>query len=463
VGIIIIMIDLLWNMLTFIISLTTLVAVHEFGHFWVARRCGVYVERFSIGFGKRLWSTKDAKGTEYIIALIPLGGYVKMLDERIQTVPLQLKNQAFNNKTILQRTAIISAGPLANFLFALLAWLCAFMIGVRDVRSLIIDVIPNSIAEKSGMIIGMELKSVDGVKTPCWNSARLELLKKVGQQVPVEVVMTKSGQLEKKILDLRDWDLGNNNQDQLFNLGIMPCCYQFTSVLSHIAPNSPAEKAGLRIGDKIVRVNHDLLDSWLSFLTLIRKNPNQSLILEIERQGAPVILTLKLGEKWVNISRSGNRIQEGFAGIMLEMLPLKDIERYEVTCRYNLYSAFSHAAQKVWETISLTVSTLTKLILGKIPLNHLGGPISIAIGAGASANNGFVYYLIFLALISVNLGIVNLLPLPILDGGHLLFLAMEKSRGRPISEKIQNFSYRIGLIFLLLLIVIALYNDFSRF
>ncbi|WP_158380094.1 sigma E protease regulator RseP [Candidatus Williamhamiltonella defendens] len=458
------MIDLLWKMFTFIISLTILVAVHEFGHFWVARRYGVYVERFSIGFGKRLWSTKDAKGTEYIIALIPLGGYVKMLDERIQTVPLQLKDQAFNNKTILQRTAIISAGPLANLLFAFLAWVCAFMIGVRDVRSLIIDVIPNSIAEKSGMSIGMELKSVDGVKTPCWNSARLELLKKAGhQRVAVEVVMTKSSQLEKKILDLRDWDLRNNTQDQLFNLGIMPCCYEFTSVLSHIVPNSPAEKAGLRIGDKIVKVNHDLLDSGLSFLTLIRKNPNQSLILEIERQGAPVILTLKLGEKLVNFGQSENKIQEGFAGIMVEILPLKDIERYEVTCRYNLYIALSHAFQKVWERISLTMITLTKLILGEISLNHLGGPIFIAIGAGAAANNGFVYYLIFLALISINLGIVNLLPLPILDGGHLLFLAMEKYIGRPISEKIQNFSYRIGLIFLLLLILIALYNDFSRF
>ncbi len=243
----------------------------------------------------------------------------------------------------------------------------------------------------------------------------------------------------------------------------MPCCYEFTSVLSHRAPNSPAEKAGLRIGDTIVKVNHDFLDSWLSFLTLIRKNPNQSLILEIERKGAPVILTLKLGEKLVNIGRSENKIQEGFAGIMLEILPVKDIERYEVTCRYNLYTALSYAFQKVWERISLTMITLKKLILGEISLNHLGGPIFIAIGAGAAANNGFVYYLIFLASISINLGIGNLLPLPILDGGHLLFLAMEKYIGRPISEKIQNFSYRIGLIFLLFLILIALYNDFSRF
>lgn len=458
------MIDLIWNSVAFIIALVTLVAVHEYGHFWVARRCGVHVERFSIGFGKTLWSTKDAKGTEFVIALVPLGGYVKMLDERIQAIPSELKNQAFNNKTILQRTAIISAGPLANFLFALLAWWLVFMIGMPDIRPVIIEVIPGSIAEKSGFTAGMELKSVDGIETPGWNSARLALLQKTGQQqVPVEVLILKSGQWEKKLLDLRDSNLNPNTHDQLFSLGITPCCYKFTTVLSHIAPSSPAEKSGLRIGDKMVKVNDHLLDHWSSFVHLIRKNPNQSLKLEIERQGILMTLTLKPGVKKFSIGHSESGIQEGFAGVMPKILPVKDIEKYTVNRQYNVFSALSEATQKVWQMTSLMTNMLKKLILGEIKLDNLGGPISIARDAGASANDGAVYYLIFLALISINLGIINLLPLPVLDGGHLLFLAIEKCKGKPLSENTQHFVYRIGMIFLLLLISIALYNDFSRF
>ncbi|ABX85772.1 sigma E protease regulator RseP [Yersinia pestis] len=450
------MMSILWSLAAFIVALGILITVHEFGHFWVARRCGVRVERFSIGFGKALWRRTDRQGTEYVIALIPLGGYVKMLDERVEAVAPELRHQSFNNKTVLQRAAIVSAGPIANFLFAIVAYWLVFIIGVPSVRPVIGDISPQSIAAQANISSGMELKSVDGIETPDWDSVRLALISRIGdKQMQVGVAPFGSDNVVEKTLDLRQWQFEPDKQDPVVALGIIPRGPQIESVLAEVQPGAAAQKAGLQAGDRIVKVNGQLLDRWKTFVLQVRDNPGQPLVLDIERESTPLSLTLIPDTKSVGENRS-----EGFAGVVPKVIPLPD--EYKTIRQYGPFTAVYQAGDKTWQLMRLTVSMLGKLITGDVKLNNLSGPISIAQGAGLSAEYGLVYYLMFLALISVNLGIINLFPLPVLDGGHLLFLAIEKLKGGPVSERVQDFSYRIGSILLVLLMGLALFNDFSR-
>ena len=449
------MLSILWNLAAFIIALGVLITVHEFGHFWVARRCGVRVERFSIGFGKALWRRTDKSGTEYVIAMIPLGGYVKMLDERAEPVAPELRHYAFNNKTVGQRAAIIAAGPIANFLFAIFAYWLVFIIGVPGVRPVVGEITPNSIAAQAQIQPGTELKAVDGIETPDWDAVRLQLVSKIGDEhTTLSVAQFGSNQRQDKTLDLRHWAFEPDKEDPVSSLGIRPRGPQIESVLSEVQVNSAASKAGLQAGDRIVKVNGQPLTQWMTFVTLVRDNPDKPLALDIERQGSSLSLTLTPDSKQVNGKA------EGFAGVVPKVIPLPD--EYKTVRQYGPFSAILEASDKTWQLMKLTVSMLGKLITGDVKLNNLSGPISIAQGAGMSAEFGIIYYLMFLALISVNLGIINLFPLPVLDGGHLLFLAIEKLKGGPVSERVQDFSYRIGSILLVLLMGLALFNDFSR-
>ena len=449
------MLSILWNLAAFIVALGVLITVHEFGHFWVARRCGVRVERFSIGFGKALWRRTDKLGTEYVIALIPLGGYVKMLDERAEPVAPELRHYAFNNKTVGQRAAIIAAGPIANFLFAIFAYWLVFIIGVPGVRPVVGEITPNSIAAQAQIQPGTELKAVDGIETPDWDAVRLQLVAKIGDEhTTLSVAQFGSNQRQDKTLDLRQWAFEPDKEDPVSSLGIRPRGPQIEPVLSEVQVNSAASKAGLQAGDRIVKVNGQPLTQWMTFVTLVRDNPDKPLALDIERQGRSLSLTLTPDSKQVNGKA------EGFAGVVPKVIPLPD--EYKTVRQYGPFSAVLEASDKTWQLMKLTVSMLGKLITGDVKLNNLSGPISIAQGAGMSAEFGIIYYLMFLALISVNLGIINLFPLPVLDGGHLLFLAIEKLKGGPVSERVQDFSYRIGSILLVLLMGLALFNDFSR-
>ncbi|MFB1420654.1 sigma E protease regulator RseP [Citrobacter freundii] len=449
------MLSILWNLAAFIVALGVLITVHEFGHFWVARRCGVRVERFSIGFGKALWRRTDKLGTEYVIALIPLGGYVKMLDERAEPVAPELRHYAFNNKTVGQRAAIIAAGPIANFLFAIFAYWLVFIIGVPGVRPVVGEITPNSIAAQAQIQPGTELKAVDGIETPDWDAVRLQLVAKIGDEhTTLSVAQFGSNQRQDKTLDLRQWAFEPDKEDPVSSLGIRPRGPQIEPVLSEVQVNSAASKAGLQAGDRIVKVNGQPLTQWTTFVTLVRDNPDKPLALDIERQGSSLSLTLTPDSKQVNGKA------EGFAGVVPKVIPLPD--EYKTVRQYGPFSAVLEASDKTWQLMKLTVSMLGKLITGDVKLNNLSGPISIAQGAGMSAEFGIIYYLMFLALISVNLGIINLFPLPVLDGGHLLFLAIEKLKGGPVSERVQDFSYRIGSILLVLLMGLALFNDFSR-
>ncbi len=388
--------------------------------------------------------------------MIPLGGYVKMLDERVETVAPELRHEAFNNKTVWQRAAIVSAGPIANFLFAILAYWVVFIIGVPSYRPVIGEITPQSIAAHAEISPGMELKSVDGIETPDWESVRLALVTKIGDaQTEVEIAPFGTSQKVSKTLDLRHWSFEPDKEDPVRSLGMIPRGPQIESVLAEVQTGSAAQKAGLQAGDRIVKVDGQPLGRWVTLVKRIHNAPGLPLVLEIERNGAPLSLTLIPDTKPVGKDKA-----VGFAGIIPKVIPLPD--EYKTIRQYGPFSALYQAGDKTWQLMHLTVSMIGKLITGDVKLNNLSGPISIAQGAGASAEVGFVYYMMFLALISVNLGIINLFPLPVLDGGHLLFLAIEKLKGGPVSERVQDYSYRIGSILLVLLMGLALFNDFSR-
>ncbi|WP_312183591.1 sigma E protease regulator RseP [Pantoea sp. CTOTU46764] len=448
------MLSILWSFAAFIVALGVLITVHEFGHFWVARRCGVKVERFSIGFGKALWRRSDRQGTEYVIALIPLGGYVKMLDERVESVPAELRHQAFNNKTVLQRASIIAAGPIANFIFAIFAYWVVFIHGVPGVRPVVGEILNGSVAAEAQITSGMELKAVDGIETPDWDAVRMALIGKIGDS-DATLTVSQFGEeaTQQKQLNLRDWQFEPDKQDPVVALGIRPRGPQIETTLAEVQANSPASNAGLQAGDRIVKVDGQPLSQWQAFAAQVRDNPGKNMALDIERNGEPVALTLTPEAK-------PGKEAEGFAGVIPRVIPLPD--EYKTVRQYGPFAAIGEASVKTWQLMKLTVSMLGKLINGDVKLNNLSGPISIAQGAGLSAEYGVIYYLMFLALISVNLGIINLFPLPVLDGGHLLFLAIEKIKGGPVSERVQDFSYRIGSILLVLLMGLALFNDFSR-
>ncbi|MGD8205740.1 sigma E protease regulator RseP [Pantoea sp. FN0305] len=445
------MLSFIWSLAAFIVALGVLITVHEFGHFWVARRCGIRVERFSIGFGKALWRRRDRLGTEYVIALIPLGGYVKMLDERVESVPPELRHQSFNNKSVLQRAAVIAAGPVANFLFAIFAYWLVFIHGVPGVRPVTGEILSGSVAAEAQISPGMELKAVDGIETPDWDAVRMALIGKIGDtDVTLTLSPFGSSQRVEKQVDLRNWHFEPDKQDPVVALGIAPRGPEIETVLAEVQANSPASAAGLQAGDRIVKVDGRSLADWRQFVNLVRESPDKAIALDVERQGEFVSLTLTPAAKG----------SEGFAGVVPRVLPLP--EEYKTVRQYGPFAAIGEAGGKTWQLMKLTVSMLGKLITGDVKLNNLSGPISIAQGAGMSAEYGVIYYLMFLALISVNLGIINLFPLPVLDGGHLLFLAIEKIKGKPVSERVQDFSYRIGSVLLVLLMGLALFNDFSR-
>lgn len=447
----------IWSLAAFIIAIGVLITVHEFGHYWVARRCGVYVERFSIGFGKTLWRKVDKHGTEFVLAIIPLGGYVKMLDERVGEVVPERRHQAFNNKTVGQRAAIISAGPIANFLLAIVVYWIVFMIGVPSVKPVIEDVKPGSIAAIANFEPKMELKSIDGIETPDWNSVRLALVGKIGDhELTAQVLPSGYNEPMTKTVDLTTWQFDPEKQDPILSLGIMPVSAKIDPVIQKVTEGLAGERAGLQKGDRIVSVNGEVLGLWNPVTRIIRNNPGVPLKLEVQRSQQLVSLTLTPD------SQDGQRGEKiGFAGVELSVLPLAD--EYKMVQQYGPFSAFYQASDKTWQLMKLTVNMMGKLVVGDVKLNNLSGPISIAKGAGVSAESGLVYYLMFIALISVNLGIINLFPLPVLDGGHLIFLLIEKIKGSPVSERVQDFSFRIGAMALILLMGLALFNDFSRF
>jgi len=450
------MMGVLWNIASFVVALGILIAVHEWGHFWVARRCGVKVERFAIGFGKPLWRWMGRDGTEYVIAAVPLGGYVKMLDERIEEVPEALRHQAFNNKSVWQRMAIVAAGPGANFLFAVFAFWLMFLIGVPGVRPVVDQVMPGSIAAEAGVPGQFEITSVSGQAVDSWEEAHLELVSHMGESELVLRGHPLGSTLESRYrLDLSQWQFDPERDSPLASLGLQPVMATLTLTLAEVMPDSAAAQAGLKVGDRLLRLDGQPLRSWQQLVDTVQQRPGEVLALQLERGPATQTLTVKVGER---IGADG--VATGYLGVAPVVEPLPD--SYLLERQYGPLKSLWIGLDKTWALMALTVKMVGKLVTGDVSLSHLSGPISIAKGAGSSAEYGLVYFLSFLALISVNLGIINLFPLPVLDGGHLFFFAIEALTGRPVPEKIQEIGFKIGVMVLLILMSIALFNDFTR-
>lgn len=451
------MTGIIWNLFAFIVALGVLVAVHEFGHFWVARRCGIKVEKFSIGFGKALWQRVGKDGTQYSIAAIPLGGYVKMLDGRVDDIPPELQGQAFDHKTLWQRAAVVAAGPVFNFLFAIIAYWLVFTIGVPTVKPVVGEVSSYSIAADAGIAPGMEILDVSGTRTPDWESVNMELASHIGDDsLTMTVTSPESvGLQEIKTLNLSSWNFDPESESAMGALGFKPFTPEISLTLINVAKDGAGAKAGLEVGDELQFVGGQKITQWQQVVDSIQNHPGEPITVDVLRQGEPVSLVLTPERKDL-----GNGKVIGFAGIAPKVADWPSDYRFEL--QFGVFESFSKAVDKTGQIIGLTVSMLKKLVVGDVGLNNLSGPISIAKGAGATADYGLVYFLGFLALISVNLGIINLVPLPMLDGGHLLFFAIEAVIRRPVPEKVQEMGYRIGGAIIFSLMAVAIFNDFTR-
>ncbi|GAK85343.1 membrane-associated zinc metalloprotease [Vibrio ponticus] len=414
------MTGILWNFISFIVALGILVAVHEFGHFWVARRCGVKVERFSIGFGKSIWRKVAQDGTEYTISMIPLGGYVKMLDSRVDDIPAEMEQYAFDKKPLIKRTAIVAAGPAFNFLFAIFAYWLVFLIGVPAVKPVIGQVEARSIAAQAGLESGMELKAISGVKTADWESVNMQLVSHIGEQTLTMTVLPNDtiGMEQQVKLDLSGWKFDPESQSAMSALGFKPYTPEISTTLASVSDASAGQLAGLIAGDTIVAIDNQAITQWQQLVQAVRSSPNKPLSVAVMRDEQLMTLTLIPQSKEL---QDGSLI--GFAGIAPEVAEWQ--ENYRFDLQFGVFESIGKAVDKTGQVIDLTFTMLKKLVVGDVGLNNLSGPITIAKGAGTTADYGLVYFLGFLALISVNLGIINLVPLPMLDGGHLLFFAIE--------------------------------------
>jgi len=449
------MIDFLWNLASFVIALGILVTVHEYGHFWVARKNGVKVERFSVGFGRAIWRKTGKDGTEYVLAMIPLGGYVKMLDERVDDVQPEDKDKTFNGKTVYQRIAIVAAGPMANFVFAFFAFYLMFLIGVPSVKPIIGDIAPSSIAGQANLVEGSEIVSVSGNTTRDWQDVNLALIAEIGSKnIEFKTKHRDTQYVTTFILNTSDWQFSPDKTSALTSLGITPFRPKVHNELAMVAEDSPAALGGLLAGDKLIAVGDTKTDDWLSFSKEIKLFPAQKVLITINRDGE--VLTLPVIPK--RIEQSGKSV--GYIGVA----PKADAwpQSLLIELSYGPIDAIKESAQRTWNLTALTFSMIGKLITGDVSVKNLSGPIGIAQGAGSSAGHGFVYFLGFLALISINLGIINLLPLPVLDGGHLLYYVIELLTGKEVPEKVQEAGFKFGALALLMLMAIGLFNDFSR-
>lgn len=441
----------LWNLASFVVALGILVTVHEFGHFWVARRCNVKVLRFSIGFGKSLFSWKGKTGTEYVIAAIPLGGYVRMLDERVDEVSPEERDVCFNDKSVWQRIAILAAGPMANFIFAIFAYWCIYLIGAQAIKPVIGELTPGSFAEKSMLEPGSEIVMVDNKSMKDWNQVSLALVEALGEDA-VTVTLKQDGRItpQQYTLNIKGWTFDPDKQDVLTSLGIVPFRPEATQTIGRVSAGTPGEKAGLRKGDVLIGIDNQKAENWQQVQTWIAQKPNENVTLMVEREGDVVALPATLAQ----------RNDKGFLGVSVVYHPWP--EDMIVTLDYGPLESVLVAAEQTWRLTELSVKMIGKLLTGTLSVKNLSGPISIAQGAGYSAGFGLVAFLSFLALISVNLGVINLLPLPVLDGGHLLYYLIELLTGRPVPEKIQEVGFKVGAMLLMTMMGIAIFNDLAR-
>lgn len=448
---------LIQNILAVIVVLGLLVTFHEFGHFWVARRCGVKVLRFSVGFGKPLWSTVDRHGTEFAVAAIPLGGYVKMLDEREAPVPDEQLDQAFNRKNVWQRIAIVAAGPLANFLLAIVAYWALFVAGTTTVMPIVGEVEPDSPAAEAGLAHGSEITSIQGDAMRSWEEINLKLVSIIGFSGELTVEALPEGSSTPRVyqLPVNNYLVRQDPPQPLQSLGITPWRPDLPAVLGQVVDGQAAAQAGLQPGDRILSLNGEAVSDWMQFVAMIRDSAGQTLDVSYQRGEEQGALSLTPGS---NTVEGGREI--GYIGAGVQQVSWPDELQREI--RYGPVEAVGQALSRTGEMTLLTVDAIRKMLVGLISPSNLSGPITIAQISGDSARAGMEAFVGFLAYLSISLAVLNLLPIPVLDGGHLLYYFIEVVRGRPVSEQTQAVGLRIGLAMVGTLMLMALYFDLMR-
>ncbi|WP_434605480.1 RIP metalloprotease RseP [Pseudomonas sp. R1-7] len=439
-----------------LVALGVLVTFHESGHFWVARRCGVKVLRFSVGFGMPLLRWHDKQGTEFVVAAIPLGGYVKMLDEREGEVPPDQLDQSFNRKTVRQRIAIVAAGPIANFLLALVFFWALAMLGSEQVRPVIGAVEAGSVAARAGLGAGQEIVAIDGEPTSGWAAVNLQLVRRLGESGSLHMMVREEGSTadSPRELVLDNWLKGADEPDPIRSLGIRPWRPALPPVLAELDPKGPAQAAGLKTGDRLLAFDGQAVSDWQQVVDSVRVRPDTKILLRVERDGASIDVPVTLA------ARGEGKAPTGYLGAGVKAVDWPPEMVREVS--FGPVAAIGEGARRTWTMSVLTLDSLKKMLFGELSVKNLSGPITIAKVAGASAQSGVADFLNFLAYLSISLGVLNLLPIPVLDGGHLLFYLIEWARGRPLSDRVQGWGIQIGISLVVGVMLLALVNDLGR-
>ncbi len=452
------MIDILQSIAAFIVALGVLITFHEFGHYWVARRFDVKILRFSIGFGRTIYKKKFGQdNTEFVVAALPLGGYVKMLDEREGEVKAEELPRSFNYKPLWQRFAIVSAGPVFNFIFAVIAYWVIFVVGVSGLKPIIGEVKPASISEHAGLKVGQEIKSINGEQTLTWSTVIEMLVKHTVNHDIVNLVVTDNDGVKQLVqINLSQITIDEMAEGKLLDaLGLRVVELNIPAVIGEILSGGAAEKSGLLKHDEIVSVNGVTTKTWHQWVEHIRANPGKNLSVKVLRNNSLINIEV-IPDSILSDGATIGRI--GAAAYVVEGV----FDSYFVTESYPIPHAFVKSIKKTLEMSVLTLRVLGRMLVGDASVKNLSGPISIAQYAGQSAGIGLLAFFGFMAIVSVSLGVLNLLPVPLLDGGHLMYYLIEAVIGKPVSEAIQLLGQQIGITLLLGLMSIALYNDIIR-
>ena len=450
------MTDLLYYVGAFVVALGILIAVHEFGHFWVARRLGVKVLRFSIGFGKPLWSRRVGEDRmELAVGVFPLGGYVKMLDETEGEVPPEELHRAFNRQKVWKRMAIVVAGPLFNFLFAILAYWAVYMIGVDGIKPVVGKVTESSIAQQAGFRAGDTILSIDGKEVQSWDQRRLYLFQRALDRARVNVeVRDAQGKVESRQLDLSNLPVQEVNASLLERgIGLIGFFPEPLPVIGAMEPG-PAARAGMKIGDRLVEVNGEPVPSWERLVEAISMSPGKPVRVTVEREGARHDFEVTPDA----VEQDGQTI--GRINIRPRFTDIPDEMRVKV--RFGVAEALTEGARNTWSMSVLTLEMLYRMLKLEVSTRNISGPITIAQYAGYSAKVGVEQFVLFLAVISISLGVLNLLPIPVLDGGHLMYYIIESIKGSPLSERTMMLGQQVGVALLGGLMMLAFYNDLTR-
>lgn len=448
--------ELIQTALAFVVTLGILVTIHEYGHFWVARRCGVKVLRFSVGFGMPLWRRVGRDGTEYVVAAIPLGGYVKMLDGREGDVPESQRHMAFDHKSVWQRIAIVAAGPLVNLIFAVFAYWLLYLVGITSIAAVIGKLEPGTPAETVGLPLQSEIVAVDGQQVYSWGGVNLHLASRIGDQGTVSMSLLTPGNSEPRQwqVPISDWQVDLETQSPAAALGVRPAAPDVPAIIGRVVEGGRAQVAGLQAGDKVLAIDGQPIEQWLQLVEFVRAAPGRELNFAIERQASQLELFVTPDSR---VTEQGSI---GFIGA--GNLPYEWPEQMKRTQHYGPLDSLIAAVDRTWQMISLTLESIWKMLEGIISVKNLSGPITIAKVAGASAASGFESFISFLAYLSISLGVLNLLPIPMLDGGHLLYYVIEAVRGKPVSERVQLLGVKLGLTLLLSVMAVAVFNDIMR-